>query len=245
MIIDLNQENIQKLTKTEVEIIRFINDNEEQLHDLSIVDIAFETFSSPSTVSRAIRKCGISGFNELRYKTIINTRNKEIVNIGEIFNKSLIEAQNVLEQVSITSILESIAILINASRVFVLGRGLSEYVADEFAFKLQLLNINAVSIKDPNIMKQRAKTIHSNECIFIFSLNGKTQELIESAKYASINGCKIINCCCNDHSDINQYSNINLIGYKHAHQAITEYEVSSRVPLSIISRLIIDYMAIY
>lgn len=245
MIIELNQESILRLSKTEVEIIRFINENEERLHDLSIVDIAFETFSSPSTVSRAIRKCGMSGFNELRYKTLLHTRNKEVVNIGEIFNKSLIEAQNVIEQVSITSILESIEILKNASRVFVLGRGLSEYVADEFAFKLQLLNINAVSIKDPNIMKQRAKTIHSSECLFIFSLNGKTVELIDSAKLANLNGCKIINCCCSDHSELNQYASINLIGYKHAHQAITEYEVSSRVPLSIISRLIIDYMAIY
>ena len=68
MIINLNENIIKKLTKTEYEIVKFINNNQKILQDLSIVDIAFETFSSPATVSRAIRKCGINGFNELRYK---------------------------------------------------------------------------------------------------------------------------------------------------------------------------------
>lgn len=51
---------------------------------MSIVDIAFETYSSPSTVSRAIRKCGINGFNELRYRLTEKEGNAQIQNMGEI-----------------------------------------------------------------------------------------------------------------------------------------------------------------
>ena len=50
MIINLNENIIKKLTKTEYEIVKFINNNQKILQDLSIVDIAFETFSSPATV---------------------------------------------------------------------------------------------------------------------------------------------------------------------------------------------------
>ena len=63
MIIPLDTNTLERLTKTELEIIQFINSHEEELPELSIVDIAFETYSSPSTVSRAIRKCGLNGFN--------------------------------------------------------------------------------------------------------------------------------------------------------------------------------------
>lgn len=54
MIIELSPKILENLSKTELEIVNFINDNEERLSELSIVDIAFETYSSPSTVSRAI-----------------------------------------------------------------------------------------------------------------------------------------------------------------------------------------------
>lgn len=48
MIIELSPNILENLSKTELEIVNFINDNEERLSELSIVDIAFETYSSPS-----------------------------------------------------------------------------------------------------------------------------------------------------------------------------------------------------
>ena len=108
MIINLNENIIKKLTKTEYEIVKFINNNQKILQDLSIVDIAFETFSSPATVSRAIRKCGINGFNELRYKLTSKNENNNVHNIGEIINKSLIEARSSIENISLTNVLKII-----------------------------------------------------------------------------------------------------------------------------------------
>ena len=46
MIIELSPNILENLSKTELEIVNFINDNEERLSELSIVDIAFETYSS-------------------------------------------------------------------------------------------------------------------------------------------------------------------------------------------------------
>ncbi|RRH40345.1 MurR/RpiR family transcriptional regulator, partial [Clostridioides difficile] len=40
MIIELNKSNSENLTKTELEIIKFINENESILPELSIVEIA-------------------------------------------------------------------------------------------------------------------------------------------------------------------------------------------------------------
>lgn len=116
MIIELSPNILENLSKTELEIVNFINDNEERLSELSIVDIAFETYSSPSTVSRAIRKCGINGFNELRYKLTQKVENKEIHDLNEIMNKSLIEATSVIEHMSLTNLLNILHTMRDAKR---------------------------------------------------------------------------------------------------------------------------------
>lgn len=140
MIIELSPNILENLSKTELEIVNFINDNEERLSELSIVDIAFETYSSPSTVSRAIRKCGINGFNELRYKLTQKVENKEIHDLNEIMNKSLIEATSVIEHMSLTNLLNILHTMRDAKRknerILIFARGLSELVAQEFCMKL-------------------------------------------------------------------------------------------------------------
>lgn len=242
MLIELNQEKTSGLSKTEHEIINYINDNEKKLSKLSIVDIAFETYTSPSTVSRAIRKCGINGFNELRYKLTVKESNSQIQNMGEILNKSFIEAQRVLEQISLTTILDIVGAIKGARRILVLARGLTEYVAQEFVLKLQLLDYNAVFFGDPNIMRQKTRSLGSDEVLIIFSLNGKTPELIESARNANLRKVRVITCCCNENSELIELSSYNIVGFKHEHDAFREYEVSSRVSLHMIARIIIDYL---
>lgn len=245
MIIELNGDLINKLSKTEVEIIRFINENQHRLSELSIVEIAYETYSSPATVSRAIRKCGLNGFNELRYRLTVENKNNDIHNMGEVINKSFIEAQGVIEQISLPTLIEIIERLKDASRTYIIARGLTSYVAEEFTFKLQLLDFNVVFITDPNVMKIKSKNMKKSELLFIYSLNGNTKELVESAQNANLCGAKVVTCCCNKKSDLIDLSNSYIIGYKHNHSSISKYEVSSRIPLYMISRIIIDYMVTY
>lgn len=244
MLIHVNQDVLSSLSKTELEVIQFINANASSLATLSIVDIAFETYSSPATVSRAIRKCGLNGFNELRYKITTENTDNSVQNVGEIINKSMIEVQRLVEQISIADILQVIRLLKESKRIYVLARGLSEYVAQEFSFKLQLLGFDSVFMDDPNIMRIKSQELKQEECIFIFSLNGQTKELVESAKNAKAMGAKIISCFCGDTSPLGELSDYSLIGYQHPHIAIPTYEVSSRVSLSMVARIIIDYIAI-
>lgn len=244
MLININQDVLSTLSKTELAIITFINSHVEQLPTLSIVDIAYETYSSPATVSRAIRKCGINGFNELRYKTTTHNKDNDVQHVGEIMNKSLIEVQRLLEQISISDILSVIDVFKNASRIYVLGRGLSEYVGQEFSFKLQLLGFNVVFINDPNIMRIKSERLTPDECLFSFSLNGKTKEIIEACKNAKLLGATVISCYCDETSPLSELSDYRLIGFQHPHIAIPTYEVSSRVCLNMVARIIIDYIAI-
>ncbi len=244
LIIPVNGEILEKLTETEKSVVDYINSNTEKLPNMSIVDVAEKTFTSPATVSRTIKKCDLDGFTELRYilskKDVLNTDSKQV---NAILDKSLMEAKYTLEHMSVSKILKVVELIKDADRIYILARGLTELVADEFSLKLQLLGFNTFKTSDPNIMIELSKNIKEKELMIIFSLNGKTPELIASAKNAFNSGCSIVSCSCSTRTELKKFSHIFLNGFKHSHISIKKFEVTSRLPLYIISRVIIDYLA--
>ena len=169
MILPVTSETLASLTRTEREVVQFINQNENRLSQLSIVDIAYETFSSPATVSRAIRKCKINGFNELRYKLAAADQDRHVVEVNEILNKSLVEAHRTVEQISMADVLGCVRLIREARRVYVFARGLTHYIASEFCLKLQLMNVDAMVTDDPKIMVSISRTIDPKNLVLIFS----------------------------------------------------------------------------
>lgn len=245
MLIEISDNLYDKLTTTEKIVFDYINDNEEKLVNMSIVEVADETYTSIATVSRCIKKCGLNGFSELRYKILNNTKgNVEYKAINNILEKSLIEVKKTIENISVKDIVDAIKIIQNSKRIYILARGLSELVASEFDLKLKILGYNSFFITDPKIMENISTEIKSNECVLIFSLRGKTSEIVNSVVTAKDRGCKIVSCCCEKNSKLSKLSDVALIGVKHKKISIKKYEVTSRIPLQVISRAIIDYLII-
>jgi len=243
MLIEINREITDRLTKTELAIIRFINEHEKEFPELSIVDIAMETFSSPATVSRAIKKCSVSGFSELRFRSMQGEAAKPYHQASEVVFQSLNEVRAVIESISVAKLVKVSDMIKQAQKIYVLGRGLSEYVAEEFSMKLQLLGLDSMFIRDPNIMRLKARKMQQRDLLINFSLNGKTREIVESSAFSRNNGAGIITICCNPESELIALSDISLIGYSDPVSAIAQYEVRSRLPLHVMSRMITEYIA--
>ncbi len=245
MLISINRNIIDTLSKTELDIVHFINDNEDKFSELSIGDIARKTFSSISTVSRAIRKCGINGFQELRYRAINNVQKKDVRYMTDIINRSLIDAQETIDRISVTELLETVRLIKECNKIYVFARGLSEYVAEEFALKLQLLGNDVAFYHDPNIMRICSEKMKKGDLLIVFSLNGKTAELVESSQNAFFRGIPIVLCCCDENTPMSEFAHCKLTGYQQSDHSIKDYEVASRLSLQIISRLITDYLVVY
>ena len=245
MIIEVNNSIIEKLTPTEKAVVNYINSNADKLSNMSIVDVAEESFTSPATVSRTIKKCGFEGFSELRYRVSAKEEhNHDSKKVNEILGKSLIEVTKTVENISITKVLNIVKIIKEAKRIYILARGLTELVAQEFNLKLQLLGYNTFLIVDPNIMMNICKTIEKEDLVIAFSLRAETNEILESVKSAKNSGAKVVTCCCVRKSILEEYSDVTIVGYKQSKTSIKEFEVTSRLPLYIISRAIIDYLIV-
>lgn len=226
MVIEVNKSIFDSLTETEKTVVKYINSNESNIPKMSIVDVAEKSFTSPATVSRTIKKCGLEGFSELRYKiSAKNDYNHDSKKVNEILGKSLIEVTKTIENISVENVLKTVRLIKEAKRIYILARGLTELVAQEFNLKLELLGYNTFLIVDPNIMRKICKTL-------------------DKAESAVKTGAKLITCCCVKNSKLENLSDITLIGYKQSRTAIKEFEVTSRLPLFIISRAIIDYLII-
>ena len=243
VIININDEIREKLTISEELVVKYINENESKLANMSIVEIAEETFTSTATVSRAIKKCGVNGFMELRY-TLSKKDNEEneSKDINEIFNKSLIETRQTIENLSVNKVVDVLNLIRKSKRIVVLARGLSELVSKEFTLKLQLMDFNVFNINDLNIMKKISKDSSKGEVYIIFTLKGVAEELIISARNAQKSGAKVVVCCCGISKELAKYADHVILGYKHSNISIKKYEVTSRIPLFIISRAILDYL---
>ena len=197
MLIRIDQDFHEHLTDTEKAVISFLNSNVDKIASMSISDVAEQTFSSPATVSRTIKKCGISGFAELRY--LISKESKEErddVSVNEIFNKSMLEVSNTIDHLSIDTILAAVKEIRSADRVYLLSRGLSQLVAKEFALKLQIIGCNVFEDSDPLIMQEITSHVKKKELVIIYSLSGKTPELLKAAENAASLGARIITITC-------------------------------------------------
>ena len=130
----------------------------------------------------------------------------------------------------------------SAKRIYLLSRGLSEHVAQEFALKLQILGFNVFENSDPAIMQEMTSHVKKQELVIIFSLSGKTPELLTAAENASSLGARIITSTCGDPDvPLARIAHVAVYGYKHKHVSITSVDATSRLPLYVISRILIDY----
>ena len=245
MLIRIDQNFHEHLTDTEKTVIGFLNSNVDKISTMSISDVAEQTFSSPATVSRTIKKCGISGFAELRYLVAKESKEeREDVSVNEIFNKSMLEVSNTIDHLSIDTVLAAVKEIRSARRIYLLSRGLSELVAKEFALKLQILGCNVFEDSDPLIMQEITSHAKKNELVIIFTLSGTTPELLKAAENAASLGARIITITCGGPTTpLARIAHLSVFGYKHSRVSIKNVDATSRFPLYVISRILIDYIA--
>ena len=248
MIIDLKKENYQRLSASERTVIDFLNNNEQLIPELSITKIAEKTFVSSATVSRTIQKCGFSGINELRYKISQQEQSKDSFDapyvVNNILAKSFRECTQTIDTINSMSIYQIIEYMKVAKRIFIYSRGFTALIAEEFQMYLQLLGYNAIIVKDSMWMKNTRKIVDPEDVVIILSVRNSTPELAESAKQAKNLGAKVVTLCCKKETNLEQYSDITILGHTEQIMEVSGLTVYSRIPLLVITRTIIEYIGI-
>lgn len=236
----------KELSDSEAYLWQYINDNIEKIPKLSIVKLSELANVSTATIVRTMKKKGYEGYTAFKHTLSLTNQNELLsmdiadANIKKAIYKNKTEAINTISNLNSDVIEDTIQTIKNAKRIFIFARGFSVWIARELCIKLQLVEKYCEVHDDPNIIKRRSQSIKKEDIVIFISLNGETEELVVAAKNCQRNGIHTITLTTNKTSRLAELSDTLFLGYKSANTYIPEYEVHSRLPLSIISRVIID-----
>lgn len=238
-----------KLTETEEYLWHLISDNLTEIIKMSITQLSEYSNVSPATIVRTLKKKGFSGYTSYREKLRIeyseNYRTFRVLeeadkSIQNVIRKNEIELTNTLENLNYADIEDGIKLLQKSDRVYIFSRGMSELTARSLTTKLQLAGKYTESYSDPNIITELSKNIPLDAVVIFISLNGETSELVEASCILEEKNIPTIIFTANENSSLLPASTVSFVGYQSRDDFSSNYEVKSRLPLDIMTRIFAD-----
>lgn len=238
----------QDLSSAELHLWQVVNNNPSKIAEMSIIQLSEFANVSTATVVRTMKKMGYSGYTSYREHLRANGKSNlsfQVLRdaddkIKSVISKNEIEVNNTLHNLKYSTIEDSILLTRQAKIIYVFARGLSESSAQEITVKLQLAGKYVEFFSDPNIIRTISKRVDKDSVVIFVSLNGETEELIYAAKQLQKNDVSTILFITNSNSSLAKLSTLMFVGYKTQTNYFPNYEVRSRLPLQIMTRIFCD-----
>ncbi|WP_125763025.1 MurR/RpiR family transcriptional regulator [Companilactobacillus hulinensis] len=167
--------DLDKLSEVDLAIYRFIVEHSEQVPFMRVREVAQGAHVSNSSVMRFIRKIGYDSFPE--FKVSFRSENNELTDSqGEgiqIIDRDAFPAD--IDKV----IKMSVNLMLDADNVIFLGIGASGAIAEYASRQASSLGFNSFAVKDPFYPLLPQVRNSANNILIVFSVSGKTTELVE------------------------------------------------------------------
>lgn len=236
------------LSSAELHLWQVVNANPNKIARMSIIQLSEFANVSTATTVRTMKKMGYSGYTSYREHLRENGKSNlgfEVLRdaddkIKSVISKNEIEVNNTLHNLKYSTIKDSVLLTRQAKMVYIFARGLSESSAQEITIKLQLAGKYVEFFSDPNIIKTISKKVRKDSIVIFVSLNGETEELVYAAKELQKNDVASILFTTNSKSSLAKLATLTFIGYETETNYFPDYEVRSRLPLQIMTRIFCD-----
>lgn len=242
------------LSTSESYLWQYVQEHASEIVNTSIIELSEKANVSTATIVRTMKKMGYSGYTPFRQEAIRKLSNQEQdfkvlketdYEIRAAILKNQYEVDNTIRNLNIGVMEDAIQKVNNAKHVYIFARGLSKLIGEDILLKFELLGKDAQLHDDPNIIKTLSKQIKSRHTVVIFlTLNGNTPELVKAAQSLAKNEVTTITFTCNSRGNIIPYSDLIFLGVKSAESYFPKYEIRSRLPLQILTRIFLDAFAI-
>ena len=223
----LKEKNL--FSHSEMEVVKYIASNPQEVVHMSIRAIASQTYTSPTTVMRVCRKICSGGFAEFRielakelgqFQTTDNDgienelMAKKMNDINQVMSQlkqGIIKSIECTQQLIDVNYLEIIIKVINNADVIdIYGRGPSNSVGSDFRYKLHRLGYYTQLYEGIDLQAIQAFNSDKNHCAIIISSTGETPEIINFAKILSSRGTPIITITGSQDCTLLKYSDYSL-----------------------------------
>lgn len=235
------------LTQTEQYLADYMKKNPNQVAHMSITKLSETTNVSTASIVRTVKKLGYDGFTD--YKLSLKEHvSKPVYDNLLIFEKKIRdviieneeEVIRTIKNMKSSLIEDALQYIYEAETIYLFAVGLSEQIAYEMELKFHLLNKRCELYTDPLIIESISTRPTKKDVGILISLMGNTDQLIVAAQNMLENDVPIILITANPNGTLTDYSTIQLTGHKSLSSRFPDFEVHSRLPLAVISRVLID-----
>ncbi|WP_430607258.1 hypothetical protein IGI92_002757 [Enterococcus sp. DIV2379] len=241
-----------KLSEAELFLWNYITQNLSEIPSLSIIKLSELANVSTTTIVRTMKKKGYEGYTSFKHhlkeqsNMTLNFSNVEMVD--EEIRRSIIkneqEVIRTLNMLDTGTIEDAIQKIYNAKRIVIFARGFSELIGEEMKTKFQLVDKYCELYTDPNIITTISKRLRKEDTVIFVSLNGETEELVIAAQNCYDKEIGSLLITASKESRLLELVELSLIGFKSEISFFPDYEARSRLPLSVIARILLDSYAI-
>lgn len=240
-----------QLTETESYIWNYIHQHFHAISEMTISELSEAANVSNASIIRTLKKQGYNGFSEFKHDIASKNRDSlQILNhphLSDDTRQSIIknyqEVIRTLNMMDVEVIEQVLPRLQKAERLVIFARGFSELIASEMLIKFQLTGKYCELHTDPNIIRPVSKRLTADDFVLFISLNGQTRALVDAAKNCREQAVPSLLISSIQTSPLSQLSDFQLIGFKTDLSFFPDFEVHSRLPLAILSRILLDAYA--
>lgn len=225
LLLKMNQVKDQ-LTNSEQKIVSCVLDDEEEVYNLSIQDLAKKCNTSPSSIVRFCKKMGFEGFQDFKIelaKGISDSKKTQNIVyedvrvddtiediVGKISAGNIKSIENTVDLLDYDEVEKAVEVLNNANNIFLYGVGASGLVALDFQYKLMRISRNAFMYLDSHTQLSTAVNIQKDDVAVGISHSGRTLEVFKAMEMANKKGAKTISITRYGDNPLSNISDIKL-----------------------------------
>lgn len=196
---------LSDLMPSELRVAELVIADPRRVIRQSISELALEAGAAPSTVVRACRRLGFTGFQDLKLAiaqdtgspiTRLSDEIDEDSTPAEVLTTVLHDGEQALHQARRTLTTEAFADAVEtisrAERVLFVAVGTSAPLAQDAAYRFVTIGVNADAPADVHVQHVRARLLTPRDVCVAISHTGATQETLSSLRGAQEAGAKSI-----------------------------------------------------
>ena len=190
----------ENFSESEKSIAQYILQNSEEVLNLSTIELAKKTYTSPATITRLCQKLDFKGYNDfkislsaniqyvLSHQDSINAnfpfdKNTNIThianNIAKLFKESVDETMQLLNQ---DDLRQSLILLDKAQVIDIYGVSGPLRMASDFQYKMFRIGKDVQIAPMVNEQLFQAARSQKDHCAILVSYSGETEEVIKAAQ---------------------------------------------------------------
>lgn len=216
MIEGFRDDVLSTLTPGELDFLYYAELHLDDISSWTLDKAAHESLASPAVIERACQKLGLASYSELRYliRSELNGRSTVASDLAvdypasQAISDALREADAAAHDLTREAVEEAAGDIVQAERIVVFGRGLSQFPAQYLSEYLEKLGHRNRRYIDPPLAYRDAEAFGSKDCFVIFSAGGRTIAVVKAATIARKNDVPLVAICGSTESPLAKLASV-------------------------------------